>query len=304
MTPVPAMPGSPFLRLAAVLLLCVAGASGAQDIPSKPLQFEAGSNAALAKGRLVGDDTIDYVFTARGGENVTAVLESGSIGYFNVLPPGSSGEAIFIGSSAGNRFSGTLEAPGEYRFRVYQMRASARRGQATDYTLRVEVAPGDAAPAASGFRELLQMHGITYEVTSPNLPRGNTLRIVPRGLADNSEIVQPIDGTVDGAEIADLSIDQAPEVYVYVRLPGDDRRLSLVAYASNRNKSLSTIFLPPLDDVPGAAVGHAGHDAMAVVESVFAWRFPIPGGRNRQLQYRLTQGEASWVLKFDRMDEF
>lgn len=288
----------------AALLLGIVGASAAQEIPSKPLVVEAGGKVAQATGRLVGDHTIDYVLTARGGENVTAVLEAGSIGYFNVLPPGSSGEAIFIGSVAGNRFSGTLEAPGEYRFRVYQMRASARRGQATDYTLRVEVEPGDAVAADSGFREVLSMHGITYEVTSPNLPRGNTLRIVPRGLADNSEIMQPIDGIVAGAEIADLSIDQAPEVYVYVRLPGDDQRLSLVAYASNRNKSLSMIFLPPLEDVPGAAADHAGHDAMAVVESVFAWRFPIPGGRNRQLQYRLTQGEASWVLKFDRMDEF
>jgi hypothetical protein len=290
--------------LLAALLFGVAGAGEAQDIPAKPLVFEAGDKVALAKGRLVGDHTIDYVFTARGGESVTAVLESASIGYFNVLPPGSSGEAIFIGSSEGNRFSGTLAAPGEYRFRVYQMRASARRGEATDYTLRVEVEPGDAAAADSGFREVLQMHGITYEVSSPNLPRGNTLRIVPRGLADNSEIVQPIDGIVAGAEIADLSIDQAPEVYVYVRLPGDDQRLSLVAYASNRNKSLSMVYLPPLEDVPGAAAGYAGHDAMAVIESVFARRFPISGDKTRQIQYRLAQGEAAWVLKFDRMDEF
>lgn len=288
----------------AAVLLSVAATCVAQDIPSKPLVFEAGGKIALAEGRLVGDDTINYVLTARGGESVTAVLESGSIGYFNVLPPGSSGEAIFIGSSAGNRFSGTLAAPGEYRFRVYQMRASARRGEATDYTLRVEVGPGDTVPAGTGFREVLQMHGITYEVTSPNLARGNTLRIVPRGLADNSEIVQPIDGIVAGAEIADLSIDQAPEVYVYVRLPGADQRMVLVAYASNRNKSLSMIDLPRLEDVPGAAAGYAGHDAMAVIESVLARRFPVPGGKTRQIQYRLTQGEASWVLKFDRMDEF
>jgi hypothetical protein len=89
-----------------------------------------------------------------------------------------------------------------------------------------------------------------------------------------------------------------------VREPGAEQRMSLVAYASNRNKSLSTIHLPPLEDVPGAAAGYAGHDAMAVVESVFARRFPIPGDKTRQIQYRLTQGEASWVLKFDRMDEF
>jgi hypothetical protein len=298
------MPIRPAARVLAALLFGVVGVGEAQDIPAKPLVFEAGDKLALAEGRLVGDNTVDYVFTARGGENVTAILEAGSIGYFNVLPPGSSGEAIFIGSSEGNRFSGTLAAPGEYRFRVYQMRATARRGKATPYKLSVEVEPGDALAADSGFRQVLEMHGITYEVTSPNLPRGNTLRIVPRGLADNSEIVQPIDGVVTGAEIGDLSIDQAPEVYVFVREPGAEQRLSLVAYASNRNKSLSTIYLPPLEDVPGAAAGYAGHDAMAVVESVFARRFPIPGDKTRQIQYRLAQGEASWVLKFDRMDEF
>lgn len=290
-------------------LACIAGAVAAQAPRSERLQFDAEGTLAVATGRITGSDGIDLLLEARGGERIVAVLEAGANGYFNVVPPGSSGEAIFIGSTQGERFEGTLDARGEYRFRIYQMRASGRRGEAFDYTLRVERsaptdAPGREASTTTPFQQSLRMHGITYEVSSPNLPRGNTLRIVPRGLADNSEIVQPIDGLVTGAEIADLSIDQAPEVYVYVRLPGDDQRLSLVAYASNRNKSLSAIFLPALADVPGAADGYAGRDAMAVVESVFARRFPIPGDKTRQLQYRLAQGEASWVLKFDRMDEF
>ena len=29
-----------------------------------------------------------------------------------------------------------------------------------------------------------------------------------------------------------------------------------------------------------------------------------PTGRTRQLQYKLAKGEASWVLKLDRMVEF
>lgn len=298
------MPGRSFLRLAAALLTCAVGAAAAQDIPSKPLQFDSRRNVALVDGQLTGDETVDYVFSARGGERVSALLEAGSIGYFNVLPPGSQGEAIFIGSRDGDHFEGTLDTPGDYRFRVYQMRATARRGESTTYSLRVKIEESSTPAADKGFREVLEMHGITYEVSSPNLPRGNTLRIVPRGLADNSEIVQPIDGVVVGAEIGDLSIDQAPEVYVFVRLPGEDQRLSLVAYASNRNRSLSPVFLPPLEDVPGAAAGYAGHDAMAVVESVFARRFPIAGGKTRQVQYRLARGEASWVLKFDRMVEF
>ena len=293
--------------LLAAFAVLLAGGATAQTPRSEPLRFDAGGTLAVASGRVVGDDGIDLVLEARGGERVVAVLEAGSNGYFNVLPPGSTGEAIFIGSTSGERFEGTLESPGEYRFRIYQMRATARRGESFDYTLRVErtqPAGSGASTGAAPFKQSLSLHGITYEVSSDNLARGNVLRIVPRGLADNSEIVQPIDGNVTGAEIGDLDVDQAPEVYVYVRLPGDDARMALVAYSSNRNRSLSAIHLPPLEDVPGAAAGYAGRDGMAVVESAFARRFPLDGGRWRQLQYRLAKGEASWVLKFDRMDEF
>ncbi|MCE3002833.1 MAG: hypothetical protein LW860_09070 [Xanthomonadaceae bacterium] len=290
--------------LAACAVMLADGAM-AQAPRSEPLRFDDGGTVAVASGRVTGSDRIDLVLEARGGERVVAMLEAGANGYFNVLPPGSTGEAIFIGSTSGERFEGTLEQAGEYRFRIYQMRASGRRGESFDYTLRVERAPPvAAAEGAAAFRQSLSLHGITYEVSSDNLARGNVLRIVPRGLADNSEIVQPIDGIVTGAEIGDLDVDQAPEVYVYVRLPGDDARMALVAYSSNRNRSLSAIHLPPLEDVPGAAAGYAGRDGMAVVESAFARRFPLDGGRWRQLQYRLAKGEASWVLKFDRMDEF
>lgn len=291
--------------LLAAFAVMLAGGAMAQAPRSEPLRFDAGGTVAVASGRVTGSDGIDLVLAARGGEHVVAVLEAGSNGYFNVLPPGSTGEAIFIGSTSGERFEGTLEQAGEYRFRIYQMRASGRRGESFEYTLRVErTAPAVAAGAAPAFKQSLSLHGVSYDVSSPNLARGNSLRIVPRGLADNSEIVQPIDGIVTGAEIGDLDVDQAPEVYVYVRLPGDDARMALVAYSSNRNRSLSAIHLPPLEDVPGAAAGYAGRDGMAVVESAFARRFPLDGGRWRQLQYRLAKGEASWVLKFDRMDEF
>jgi hypothetical protein len=56
-----------------------------------------------------------------------------------------------------------------------------------------------------------------------------------------------------------------------------------------------------------------GRDEFAVVEHVFAQRFPIyrdgdadgqPSGGMRQLQYKLTPGEAGWVLTLDRKVEF
>jgi hypothetical protein len=56
-----------------------------------------------------------------------------------------------------------------------------------------------------------------------------------------------------------------------------------------------------------------GHDEFAVVEGIVAQRFPIynqgdsnakPTGKMRQLQYKLKQGEAGWVMKLDRVTEF
>jgi hypothetical protein len=56
-----------------------------------------------------------------------------------------------------------------------------------------------------------------------------------------------------------------------------------------------------------------GHDEFAVVESTLVQRFPLygagdvnakPSGRMRQLQYKLRQGEAGWVLKLDRVVEY
>ncbi|MFN9731605.1 MAG: DNA breaking-rejoining protein [Pseudomonadota bacterium] len=118
--------------LAAVLLGAVATAA-AQEIPTEPLRFDEAGRVAVAKGRISGGESVDLTFTAQGGERVVAQLDAGTNGYFNVLPPGSTGEAIFIGSTDGGRFEGKLDVPGEYRLRIYQMRATARRGEAFDW---------------------------------------------------------------------------------------------------------------------------------------------------------------------------
>ena len=66
---------------------------------------------------------------------------SNSAAYFNVLPPGSNHAAIFVGSTSGNQFTGTLPADGEYKLRVYLMRSAARRNEHANYTYTVGI-PG------------------------------------------------------------------------------------------------------------------------------------------------------------------
>jgi hypothetical protein len=139
----------------------------------------------------------------------------------------------------------------------------------------------------------------------------DTVTVSTAGLEiDNSAWTQKVDGTVTGAEVADLNVDGSPEVYVYVRSNGADEKGSVVAYVANNRKSLSTASMAPLSETPGAADGYQGQDEFAVLEGVLGRRFPLHGeggtrtGKTRQVQYRLAAGEAGWMLKPEGITEF
>jgi len=172
-------------------------------------------------------------------------------------------------------------------------------------------ATSEAQPAEISFAQVLELQGVTFNVVSPNTASANTVTVSTTGLEiDNSAWSQEVDGTVTGAEVADLNVDGSPEVYVYVKSTGADARGSVVAYVANNRKSLSIAFMAPLSETPGAADGYRGQDEFAVLEGVLGRRFPIhdeagaPTGRIRQLQYTLTAGEAGWILKAGQILEF
>jgi hypothetical protein len=183
-------------------------------------------------------------------------------------------------------------------------------------------APTPAAPSApqpapartAAFDQTLELQGVTFKVTCPNASSINKLTITPSGLTgDNAPITQEIDGIVTGAEVADVNSDGSPEIYVYVQSAGSGSYGSVVAYSVNKKKSLSMIYLPPVSESPKLSRGYMGHDAFAVVETRFVQRFPVykpgdtnasPTGGMRQLHYKLAPGEAGWVLKLDKVEEF
>jgi hypothetical protein len=172
-------------------------------------------------------------------------------------------------------------------------------------------AKSNVALQSAGFDRTLTEHGVTFHVTSPNDGSINTLRIQPSGLkADNTLIERQIEGTVTNAEVADLNVDGSPELYVYVTSAGSGSHGSLVAYAANKGKSLSEIYLPPMEEDKAAAKGYMGHDEFAVVENTLVRRFPVykdgdtnsqPTGGTRQIQYKLKAGEAGWILRPDKI---
>lgn len=168
--------------------------------------------------------------------------------------------------------------------------------------------------AETMFNRTLKLQGISFQVMSANNSFLNNLLIVPDGLEiDNSPILKEIDGCVNGAEVADLNNDGSPEIYVYVTSAGSGSYGSLVAYSANRNKSLSSIYLPSIMDNPATKTGYMGHDKFAVVGSTLVRCYPVyrqsdtnanPTGGTRQLQYKLIPGEAGWILKLDKVVEY
>ena len=163
-----------FIYLAAAM-----PALAGEDIREERVHFQAGTSGTTVKGHLRGRDDIDYVLGAKAGQHMTVELQTDNPqNYFNILPPGSSDEAIFIGSSSGNRFDGTLPDSGDYRVRVYLMRAAARRDESAHYRVDIHIggaqmpkptAPvGDFADGLSGGPDFWEVHGV---------PSGDTLNL-------------------------------------------------------------------------------------------------------------------------------
>jgi hypothetical protein len=173
-------------------------------------------------------------------------------------------------------------------------------------------APAPGAPAA--FDRTFELQGVTFRVSCPNDSSMNRLTVVPSGLTeDNRAVTQEVDGIVTGAEVADVDSDGSPEIYVYVQSTGSGSYGSLAAWSASKRRSLSPIYLPPVSENPKVSKGYMGHDAFAVVENRLVQRFPVyrpgdtnasPTGGMRQLHHRLVPGEAGWILKLDRVEEF
>ncbi|MCL4186705.1 MAG: hypothetical protein KJZ85_03790 [Rhodobacteraceae bacterium] len=126
--------------LAATLLLSAPAL--AQD--RVQVQFAPGDYGVTVSNVIIGDAYIDYMLGARAGQKMFVELtvdDSNGHGtvYFNILPPGSTGEAIYVGSRDGNSTTVTLPADGDYAIRVYQMGNDADTGKTSGFHIDLSI---------------------------------------------------------------------------------------------------------------------------------------------------------------------
>lgn len=127
-------------KIICFLLLISISLPGISQIITKKISFSTGKSSTVIKESISGDQTIDYTVRASQGQRLNVTLTNiSNDAFFNVLPPGSQDEAIFIGQNEGNNCSIILPSSGTYKIRVYQMRSSARRGEKASYSLSVSI---------------------------------------------------------------------------------------------------------------------------------------------------------------------
>ena len=107
---------------------------------AKQIAYGKGKSSASVNGKVQGSNDVDYVIRAGAGQTLTVDFKaSKAAAYFNVLPPDSKGDAIFIGSSEGNHFKAALPSDGDYTLRVYLMGGAKDSDKPVTFTLKVSI---------------------------------------------------------------------------------------------------------------------------------------------------------------------
>jgi hypothetical protein len=108
---------------------------------------------------------------------------------------------------------------------------------------------------------------------------------------------------------ADLNKDGFEEVYIITRSTGSGSAGNIYGYASNKDKSISSVHAQEIGDKDlakgGKFAGYQGHDSIYVKGNMLARQFPVykdgdknaaPTGGMRTVYYALKPGEAAWQL--------
>ena len=130
------------LAIAAAVLVPAASAPlWAQQVI--PVRFPAGSTGTTFNGHIQGRQFKDYRIGLRAGQMLSVNMNTlRGNPYFNVMEPGQTSVAIFVGSTSGSQMEVRTSKTGNYTIRVYQMRNDERRGAAADYRMTISARGG------------------------------------------------------------------------------------------------------------------------------------------------------------------
>lgn len=108
------------------------------------VKFQPGNFGTMVTGTITGDEYFDYKLGAKAGQEMFAELQvtdtnGDGVVYFNILPPGSDGVAIYNGSIDGNTARIDLPEDGDYTIRIYLMGNDRDTGKTVGYNLDLSI---------------------------------------------------------------------------------------------------------------------------------------------------------------------
>jgi hypothetical protein len=126
------------LALAGLAMITAPMAAPALAQATSRLTFAKGNDNTSVKGTIKGSAYRDYKLRVGNGQKLSVSISKGQP-YFNIMPPGSDGDAVFIGSSEGNDAVNIPTVAGDYTIRVYVLGGAKTSGKSYPYTLSVAV---------------------------------------------------------------------------------------------------------------------------------------------------------------------
>jgi len=111
-------------------------------VHTKQVHFDKGTNGTTIKGKIKGYETYNYKLGAKSGQYMRVSLETkATSNYFNIFEPGKGpgDQAMYVGSTSGNTYTGNLPKDGTYTIQVYMMRNAARRNEVANYQLHIGI---------------------------------------------------------------------------------------------------------------------------------------------------------------------
>lgn len=120
-----------------------------------------------------------------------------------------------------------------------------------------------------------------------------------------TEVINNLD-PIKSVHVADLDANGFDEFYIITVSSGSGSYGNVLAFASNKDKSLSLIYFPEIQEGDELYSGYMGHDTFSLSKNRLIRSFPIyqtsdtnnnPTGGTRRIAYKLVAGEAGWLLE-------
>jgi hypothetical protein len=178
----------------------------------------------------------------------------------------------------------------------------------------IQVSPKEAKDTSSdALREYKTKTGktIIISVTHPVGQSLSTIEISTKDFEHNYQEIYEDRDSISDLFVADLDANGFDEIYIITTSAGSGSYGTVLGFASNRDKSLSMINFPEIQEGDKNFEGYMGHDTFKIENQKLVRIFPIynkgdtnqyPTGGTRKLVYGLYPGEAMWQLKIEKSE--